>query len=612
MTCGNLLKQLALWACIALLAAACRPDGRVDALPYQAEAGGGWGLMGTDGRPVVPAGHFSRPPSVAVDGLFCVPDSDGMLRLHRTDEPDEPVCPRRFARIGHFFEQVTVAQETPQSPFLLIDKEGNTVASTAQYPQYDIALMHNFCEGRALIATREGKYGYLDTRGEIVVPPLYDHAYDYCDGVALVGITNPQGATGYQLIDRQGRPVMAIQLNNCHLGTAFSEERLPYKDLGTGQCGYLDERGVATIYLPSDVKEAYAYSHGRAIYQTTTGTGVVDHRGNISVPAKFENIAFASKSRMAVKQKGQWAVAKNNGTLLCPLQYDSIGRYYGGRLAVARKDGRCLFVDRQGKPHSPDTYAALLESAEANRLTPQVFIRQEEDGTPDDGGINPPQPETPETPGPAPAATQQAATAVPRQSLIRTDDWQRIGRQNPFYEEARKVASGKLEENDANRRKLILNYVEHLRTSYTTKDIDFLQQLFSENALIVVGTVVHTSSETAGNYLSPTQVVYNIRSKNQYMEQLKRVFQANRTIDVQFSNFRIMRHPTVPGIYGVSLRQGYRSDRYSDDGYLFLLWDFRDESAPKIHVRTWQPSLTDDHTPLGEDEILDIRNFNLQ
>ena len=159
---------------------------------------------------------------------------------------------------------------------------------------------------------------------------------------------------------------------------------------------------------------------------------------------------------------------------------------------------------------------------------------------------------------------------------------------------------------------MILNYVEHLRTSYTTKDIDFLEQLFSENALIVVGTVVHTTPQKEANYLPSAQVVYNVKSKRQYLDRLKEVFKANQNIDVRFSKFHIMRHPTQQGIYGVSLRQEYHSDLYSDDGYLFLLWDFRDETAPKIHVRTWQPRMQPDHTLLPENEIFSIRNFNLQ
>lgn len=70
-----------------------------------------------------------------------------------------------------------------------------------------------------------------------------------------------------------------------------------------------------------------------------------------------------------------------------------------------------------------------------------------------------------------------------------------MAKDNPFYAEASKVLSGKIEEKDANNRRMILNYCEHLRTSYTTKDIDFLRQVFSQEALIIVGNVVRVANE---------------------------------------------------------------------------------------------------------------------
>ena len=42
--------------------------------------------------------------------------------------------------------------------------------------------------------------------------------------------------------------------------------------------------------------------------------------------------------------------------------------------------------------------------------------------------------------------------------------------------------------------------MEHFRMSYETKDIDFLEQLFSEKALIIVGTVVKQLPQE-GHYL---------------------------------------------------------------------------------------------------------------
>ena len=67
------------------------------------------------------------------------------------------------------------------------------------------------------------------------------------------------------------------------------------------------------------------------------------------------------------------------------------------------------------------------------------------------------------------------------------------------------------------------------------------------------------------------KVTYAIHSKKDYISRLAKVFTANQKIDLKFSGFRIMRHPTMDGIYGVTLRQQYKSDRYADDGYLFLL-----------------------------------------
>jgi len=180
---------------------------------------------------------------------------------------------------------------------------------------------------------------------------------------------------------------------------------------------------------------------------------------------------------------------------------------------------------------------------------------------------------------------------------------------NPFRLEAAKVLSGSLEENDSLSRHRILNYCEHLRASYTTRDIDFIKQVFSDNALIIVGQVVQTAAKSNGMLPDRAKVEYIVRSKKAYVEKLDKIFKSGKKIDVQFSDFKIMRHPTMDGIYGVTLRQKYQCGTYSDDGYLFLLWDFRDRSMPMIHVRTWQPTLS---INLGDDDLIDIGDFNLE
>lgn len=184
-------------------------------------------------------------------------------------------------------------------------------------------------------------------------------------------------------------------------------------------------------------------------------------------------------------------------------------------------------------------------------------------------------------------------------------DLTKVMSNHPFFKEAALVKSGKLEERDAHQRRIILNYCEHLRTAYTSKDIDFLRQVYSDKALIIIGNVVRQSSQTSGIGVDE-RVTYTLRTKADYLSRLETVFQANKTINVKFSDFRILRHPSISGIYGVTLRQQYRSDRYHDDGYLFLLWDFRDPTMPIIHIRTWQPSasVTDKQDIIGMGDFI--------
>ena len=195
---------------------------------------------------------------------------------------------------------------------------------------------------------------------------------------------------------------------------------------------------------------------------------------------------------------------------------------------------------------------------------------------------------------------------------MNTNDWQKVITQSPFYEEAKKTFAGGLDVTDVANRQMILDYVEQLRKSYATKDINFIEQVFSDHALIITGKVIRESSSDGSQYLPQEQVIYNIRSKEQYLEKLKQIFAANYRINLLFSDFKINRHPTIPTVYGVSLRQAYSSDLYSDDGYLFLLWDFKEAEAPQIHVRTWQPRMQDNQTVIPENQIFSLRNFNLK
>ena len=169
------------------------------------------------------------------------------------------------------------------------------------------------------------------------------------------------------------------------------------------------------------------------------------------------------------------------------------------------------------------------------------------------------------------------------------------------------VIKSNLELTDLRRRQLILDYVEQFRTAYNKKDINFLNQVFSDDALIITGKVI--MQKHAEGFTSQ-KIQYNKQSKEQYIKNLRGVFQRNSYIKVTFDDIEVMRHPVNPNFYGVTLLQGWTSGSYHDDGYLFLLWDFTNEEAPQIHVRTWQPDKIGGK-PLPKDEVFSLSDFDI-
>ena len=170
-----------------------------------------------------------------------------------------------------------------------------------------------------------------------------------------------------------------------------------------------------------------------------------------------------------------------------------------------------------------------------------------------------------------------------------------------------KVISENRELTDLRRRQMILDYVERFRTSYNQKDINFLEQVFSDDALIITGKVIQ---QRHGDGMMSPKIQYNKQTKQQYLTNLRRVFQNTKYLRVNFDEIEVMRHPVNADFYGVTLHQGWTSNSYHDEGYVFLLWDFRDESAPQIHVRTWQPDKIGSKT-LPKDEIFTLSDFDI-
>ena len=100
------------------------------------------------------------------------------------------------------------------------------------------------------------------------------------------------------------------------------------------------------------------------------------------------------------------------------------------------------------------------------------------------------------------------------------------------------MSDKRFEVTDIKDRMMILDYVEHFRTSYNQKDLKFLRQVFSDDALIITGKVIKVRKSE----MSPSgnRVIYTTQTKQQYLDNLSKAFKANSYIKVQFDDVVIV------------------------------------------------------------------------
>ncbi len=162
---------------------------------------------------------------------------------------------------------------------------------------------------------------------------------------------------------------------------------------------------------------------------------------------------------------------------------------------------------------------------------------------------------------------------------------------------------------DWGNRQEIIKFLEKYRTAYLVRDIETVDLMFADEALIIIGRILKSKPlpndmvkyEKLGNQ---PDVEYLRLKKSDYIARQQQIFKSQKDIFLDFGSFDIIKKNNAPNIYGVEMRQSYVSTTYGDEGYLFLLIDFN-EPDPLIYVRAWQPNAW------SEDELIRTANFRI-
>lgn len=169
---------------------------------------------------------------------------------------------------------------------------------------------------------------------------------------------------------------------------------------------------------------------------------------------------------------------------------------------------------------------------------------------------------------------------------------------------------------DETKKNIIRDFLESLKTAYIKKDLNFINTVLSDKALIVVGKTIKPTDKQSFKitdtgkqtlYNDTENSTYKKMTKAEYIDGLKRIFRSNKNILVHYRDIEIIPHRKsgYESFCGVRLKQKWQTDNYKDDGILFFVIQFRENDYPLIWVRVWQDAnTTSPSEQIGMGEIL--------
>ena len=152
---------------------------------------------------------------------------------------------------------------------------------------------------------------------------------------------------------------------------------------------------------------------------------------------------------------------------------------------------------------------------------------------------------------------------------------------------------------------IVASFLENYKTAFALKRLDYIENLFSDEAVIIVGHILKKKPYSGENnkYIENEEVKYNRLTKEEYINNLRKSFKSNEYINIRFTDNEVTKAQVGGELYGIQIHQDYCSSSYGDTGYLFLLVDINNPKQPTIFVRTWQPNRDPRlHADYGKDD----------
>ncbi len=186
--------------------------------------------------------------------------------------------------------------------------------------------LYGFREGRARFADGDGREGFLDTELRVAIPPVYEGAFDFYEGLAWA--TEEYGQVSSHFLDPVGQRVLTF---DTYCDDEFSEGLLAVRS--GNLWGFVNKSGEQVI-PPISENAGNGFQQGMASVQCDGKWGCIDVEGTMVIAPRFDWSCAFSEGLAWVSVGGTSGFVNSAGDVVFETRCQYVGAFYEG-LAVA-------------------------------------------------------------------------------------------------------------------------------------------------------------------------------------------------------------------------------------------------------------------------------------
>ncbi len=312
---------------LATLLCACNRDDtggypyRTRYLPVQLVGSERWSLLDIETGAVLARDSFATAPSAVVNDMFYMRQPDGTYNFYNVNDPMTPVNSEPYGSVTSFGADGLALVSTRGGVLTVVDKQCHTIKSLPK----DITQASMMTRGRAAIEDDRGNWGFIDERGEVVVPLEYTVVNAFLHDDATVVFAGEQASDSvmtFNVIDRNGNKL-------------YSESTATYRLMSP----YYRDGVLPTIKGDSLVCLDHT---GAEVPNPLDNHAAVDSAG-------YDDFTRTPAGLFLIMKDGKMGlVDKDNNVMIEPVNdrlFDLTPSRY-----IAMNDTVCNIVDEHGKP----------------------------------------------------------------------------------------------------------------------------------------------------------------------------------------------------------------------------------------------------------------------